>query len=130
MLGATHALANPLSAHYGMTHGVAIGLMLPHVIRFNQEAVGEIYSELLTAVGVTEDRGEGAGDALARVVERMRAAAGLPSTLAECDIQDDILDQLADEAAEQWTGKFNPRPVTAATLRDLYLCASPRSNSC
>jgi alcohol dehydrogenase len=130
MLGATHALANPLSAHYGMTHGVAIGLMLPHVIRFNQEAVGEIYSELLSAVGITEEGGEGPGDALARVVERMRAAAGLPSTLAECDIQDDILDQLANEAAEQWTGKFNPRPVTAATLRDLYLCASPRSNSC
>ncbi len=130
MLGATHALANPLSAHYGMTHGVAIGLMLPHVIRFNQEAVGEIYSELLSEVGITEEGGEGAGDALARVVERMRAAAGLPSTLAECDIEDDILDQLANEAAEQWTGKFNPRPVTAATLRDLYLCASPRSKSC
>ena len=35
MLGACHACANPLTAHYGMTHGIAIGILLPHVIRFN-----------------------------------------------------------------------------------------------
>src|SRR6185295_10640620 len=35
MLGVCHACANPLTAHYGVTHGLAIGIMLPHVIRFN-----------------------------------------------------------------------------------------------
>jgi len=35
-----HAAANPLTAHYGITHGVAIGILLPHVIRFNAAAVG------------------------------------------------------------------------------------------
>ena len=40
MLGATHALANPLTARYGIVHGQAIGLMLPHVIRFNGAAMG------------------------------------------------------------------------------------------
>ena len=35
MLGVCHSCANPLTAHYGITHGVAIGVMLPHVIRFN-----------------------------------------------------------------------------------------------
>jgi alcohol dehydrogenase len=37
MLGATHASANPLTAHYDLPHGIAIGLMLPHVIRYNAE---------------------------------------------------------------------------------------------
>src|SRR5262249_1885937 len=32
MLGATHACANPLTAHYGITHGVAVGVLLPHVV--------------------------------------------------------------------------------------------------
>ena len=41
MLGATHACANPLTAHYGVTHGTAVGIMLPHVIRFNAAAVEE-----------------------------------------------------------------------------------------
>src|SRR5262245_35197920 len=35
MLVATHACANPLTAHYGLTHGLAIGILLPHVVRFN-----------------------------------------------------------------------------------------------
>jgi alcohol dehydrogenase len=35
MLGAAHSAANPLTAHCGVIHGVAVGLMLPHVVRFN-----------------------------------------------------------------------------------------------
>src|SRR5262249_24494991 len=46
MLGATHACANPLTAHYGLTHGISIGIMLPHVIRFNDAAVRPLYWEL------------------------------------------------------------------------------------
>ena len=47
MLGVCHSCANPLTAHYGITHGVAIGVMLPHVIRFNAPAVGPLYAELV-----------------------------------------------------------------------------------
>ncbi len=46
MLGATHALANPLTARYGIVHGQAIGLMLPHVIRFNGARVRRVVSRL------------------------------------------------------------------------------------
>src|SRR5439155_13734969 len=46
MLGACHAGANPLTAHYGITHGIAIGILLPHVIRYNAAAVGALYSDL------------------------------------------------------------------------------------
>jgi alcohol dehydrogenase len=35
MLGAAHACANPLTARFGIAHGVAIALMLPHVVRYN-----------------------------------------------------------------------------------------------
>src|SRR5581483_3029469 len=39
MLGASHACANPLTAHYGLTHGIAVGVMLPHVVRWNSPIV-------------------------------------------------------------------------------------------
>src|SRR5437764_14536495 len=52
MLGAAHALANPLTAHYGITHGVAIGLVLPHVVRFNAAAVGPLYADLAHESGL------------------------------------------------------------------------------
>jgi alcohol dehydrogenase len=43
MLGAAHALANPLTATYGTAHGEAIALMLPHVIRHNGRQVESWY---------------------------------------------------------------------------------------
>ena len=45
---------------------------------------------------------------------------GLPTTLSACGIGRGILPVLADEAAQQWTGRFNPRPVTEADLLQLY----------
>ena len=40
MLGAAHACANPLTAKYQITHGLAVSLMLPHVIELNSKKVG------------------------------------------------------------------------------------------
>src|SRR5207247_3374176 len=55
MLGATHACANPLTAHYGITHGIAIGILLPHVVRFNAATVGDLYHELAEGSGLTDE---------------------------------------------------------------------------
>ena len=35
MLGAAHSIANALTAVCGAVHGVAVGMILPHVVRFN-----------------------------------------------------------------------------------------------
>ena len=77
MLGVCHSCANPLTAHYGVTHGVAIGVMLPHVIRFNAPAAGPLYAELVGRAGSAERRagGGGAGRAGRRADCRRRAAA-------------------------------------------------------
>src|SRR5437867_8164507 len=49
MLGATHACANPLTAQHGTLHGIAIAVMLPHVVRWNASHAGRRYAELLEA---------------------------------------------------------------------------------
>ncbi len=54
MLGAAHACANPLTANYNTDHGVAIGLMLPHVVRWNGHVVADRYRELLELVSGDE----------------------------------------------------------------------------
>ena len=112
MLGVCHSCANPLTAHYGITHGVAIGVMLPHVIRFNAPAAAPLYAHLF-----------GSPDALAARVEHLLSAAGLPKSLKECGVSETILHLLAEEAAEQWTARFNPRPVTEADILALYRAA-------
>lgn len=126
MLGATHALANPLSAHYNMTHGVAIGIMLPHVIRYNAEVVESLYGELASDAGLCESEDSHAADILADMIQSWVARSGQPTDLAQCDVSLDLLPRMADEAAAQWTGNFNPRPVDSTSLQELYQCAFPR----
>lgn len=123
MLGATHALANPLSAHFGLTHGIAIGVMLPHVVRFNESVVGELYANLASDAGLCESRDPSASEHLARYLTSVVRGWGLPTSLQECHVRKDVIPTMAEEAAKQWTGTFNPRPVDVASLKELYECA-------
>ena len=123
MLGATHALANPLSARFGLTHGVAIGIMLPHVIRYNAAVVNRLYGELAGDAGLCDPENPLSADILADYVQSLVERSGLPTTLVDCDVDPDRLDQLAAEAANQWTGGFNPRAVERESLKELYACA-------
>jgi alcohol dehydrogenase len=127
MLGATHACANPLTAHYGVVHGIAIGILLPHVIRYNAVEVGDLYQELADESSYPEAAGNGhpghAAERLAQRITSLMQAAGLPTTLTECGVSSGILPVLAEEANQQWTARFNPRPVTEADLLGLYEAA-------
>jgi alcohol dehydrogenase len=123
MLGAAHACANPLTAHYGLTHGIAVGVLLPHVVRFNTPAVGALYADLAHEVGLINGAAGAAGEVLARRLSELLRAANLPTTLSACGVSAGILPVLAEEAAQQWTGRFNPRPVGEADLLQLYQSA-------
>jgi len=115
MLGATHACANPLTKNYGTEHGAAIALMLPHVVRWNAEEVGARYRELWQAA-----RTRGGAEDLAARLEELANAGGLPRTLRDARVPKGDLPRLADEAAGQWTGRFNPRAFDAAAALRLY----------
>jgi alcohol dehydrogenase len=125
MLGAAHALANPLTTHFDIAHGQAVGMMLPHVIRFNGEEVGGHYFELLecTAGNNGFPAPETGYRGLADFVAGLLAEAGLIGQLRDFDIPGDKLEMLADDAAKQWTAGFNPRKVAAEELLELYRAA-------
>ena len=122
MLGATHACANPLTARYGTAHGAAIAVMLPHVVRWNAGTVASQYDELLEVAG-RGDRNGTPGDALASRLDELAVAGELPRALRTLGATRDDLSALAPEAAEQWTGKFNPRAFDTAGAREVYECA-------
>src|SRR5262249_24130994 len=123
MLGAAHACANPLTAHYGLTHGIAVGILMPHVIRYNAEVVGPLYADLVHDVGLRNGDHGAAGEVLAERITSLLQLAGIPVTLSDCGVSQGILQLLAEEAAQQWTGKFNPRPVGESELHALYMAA-------
>lgn len=120
MLGAAHALANPLTKRHGVVHGRALALTLPRVVRWNRAAASEAYADLLRAAGGTPGPGETSGDQLAELLRDWAEAAALPGAFSAAGIHQADLDILAGEAAQEWTGKFNPRPFEANAALDLY----------
>lgn len=124
MLGAAHAAANPLTAHFGIVHGQAVGVMLPHVIRFNAadptsrrayaELAGEAESDCINDGHIQTC------EQLAARIDLLLGLAQMPRSLAECGVERDSVGQLAEEAARQWTATFNPRTVTKEDFAKLY----------
>jgi alcohol dehydrogenase len=122
MLGAAHACSNPLTARYGTTHGVALGILLPQVVLWNGEHGCEGYVELLQLLGIASDSPSAASRLAAHLTE-LAAAAGLPATLHSVDVPEADLPLLAEQAATEWTGTFNPRPFGAEGALEIYRAA-------
>ena len=120
MLGAAHATANPLTARFDVTHGHAVALMLPHVVRFNRNdtAINEIYEkyEALVPVSSREER------KMEFWLERIIAKAGLP-TLVDLGVKVLDVESLSEAAEQQWTGRFNPRSVSKKDFEEIYQSA-------
>jgi alcohol dehydrogenase len=125
MLGAAHALANPLTTDFGIVHGQAVGLMLPHVIRFNGAEYNRWYVDLLECTAGVNGfpQPESGAPGLADFVTGLACKAGLPHRLAECGVDKNRLPQMAGDAAKQWTSKHNPRVVGKRELLAIYEAA-------
>lgn len=122
MLGAAHACANPLTAQFGVPHGLALAILLPHVVRWNARVAQEGYAALLGAPR-RRTRDEDTGEILARRIEDLAAAGNLASTLSDAGIGGEAIPRLAELAAQQWTGTFNPRPFDASGAAEIYRAA-------
>jgi len=127
MLGAAHSAANPLTAHFDVVHGQAVGMMLPWVVRFNASDPTALraYAELASApeIACVSDGLETAVEALVTRLEQLLDLAGFPRSLAECGVTRSALPALASEAARQWTAAFNPRTVSVTDFVELYEAA-------
>ncbi|RZP30101.1 iron-containing alcohol dehydrogenase [bacterium] len=119
MLGAAHACANPLTAQYQLTHGIALAILLPHVVRWNTQMSDSLYSGLMDSNIPPEQ----AGTRLAERLVELSKAGGFPSNLKTVGIPQHDLADLAESAGTQWTGTFNPRPFSESEALEVYQCA-------
>ena len=122
MLGAAHACAAPLTARFAVQHGLALAILLPHVVRWNGGVVADRYAALLDSPR-RRARDQDAAETLAGRLEDLAAAAGLGLKLSDSGVDGTALTDLAADAAQQWTGTFNPRPFDAAGAMEIYRAA-------
>jgi alcohol dehydrogenase len=136
MLGAAHALANPLTAMLGVPHGQAVGLMMPHVIRFNGQTVNDRYEQLAKNLPTHHqvDNRDTASHRLAELFTQWLKKASLATSLEELnqwlalakgnpEQTQTLLRELARSATKQWTATFNPRAASETDMLALYQSA-------
>mgnify|MGYP000187056270 CR=1 FL=1 len=101
-LGLVHGMAHPLGIRHGIPHGEICAMLLPHVLRFNREAVPKKYSMLSALFGTD------AADFCNVLLERF----GLPRTL-NLPMSDSELSWLVQETLSSGSTQANPRAVSA-----------------
>ena len=95
--------------------GAAIALMLPHVVRWYQEA----WQQEGTGSGLLLEGNE----PLDARLRDLAAAAELPRTLRDASVSEGVLPRLADEAAAEWVARYSPRALDSAAAHELYRAA-------
>jgi alcohol dehydrogenase len=123
-LGSTHAMSHPCGAQFGVPHGVANAINLPHVIRFNAEAgddVADRYRDVCDALGV-ETGGSAAtvGDNLADHVTRFAEGLGLPTRLSQVGVPEEGIPGLVEGAMGDGLSLMNPREPSEEDYERLF----------
>ncbi len=112
-LGAVHAISHPLGGlrEPRLHHGTLNAVVMPTVLRFNADHVGDKYHRLRAAMGLARDTD------LPAFIAAFNAKLGLPANLREMGVTDDIVPGMAAAAELDHCNATNPRPAT----KDDYL---------
>ena len=125
--GGVHATAHALGALYGIPHGLANSIMLPHVMTFNLEEKPERFVLIADAMGVNIDgmTPDLAARAAVQAVKDLQKSVGLTQTLKDCGVPDDreALQPLIDLAMGDSQLPYNPRDLEEDDVYNLYLKA-------
>ena len=126
-LGAVHSCAHALSTVADMHHGLANGIMIDAVMRFNLSAASARLAELARVARVPGgDAGsdEARADAFITWLGRLKQTLGIPATLSDYRgarrVTAADISRLVDIATVDICHQTNPRPCTADDFRQIF----------
>jgi hypothetical protein len=126
-LGAVHSCAHALSTVADLHHGLANGIMIDHVMRFNLPSATAKMAELARVAGVAGAgtlSGEAAAAAFIAWLARMKAALGIPATLGALPSKRPVtradIPALVEVAINDICHKTNPRPCTREDFERIF----------
>ncbi len=118
LLGLVHATGHPVSGTYGVAHGQTLATMLPHVMRFNLEAVADRYADVGLALGVAHDAHAAIG-----AVEKLSATVGTNRSLSDLGAKTGDIDALTTDALRDMIILNTPRYPSREDVKGLYQLA-------
>ena len=116
-LGAVHSMSHALGANQELRlhHGTLNAVLLPAVLRFNQDCVGNKYSRIARAMGQDESID------LANEIEKLNQAIGIPNNLKEMGVTEDLIPSLVAHAKEDPSNLTTPRLPSQEEWEELFL---------
>ncbi len=120
-LGLCHALSHQLTPAFGIPHGRANALLLPHVVAYNGQAAAGRYTDLATRLGLN---GEQPVASLVAALAKLRADSGIPASLQAAGVTKAQLAQalphMVANGAKDPNARTNPRQPTPDEIERLY----------
>ena len=116
LLGLVHAMAHSLGAVCRVPHGLANGILLPHVMLFNLEEVPDLMADVALAMGAapaTMPDADAGAEAVAAIHELTRKI-GLPQRLQDVGVTEEQLEECSELALTDGSVVYNPRMVMEA----------------
>ena len=115
-LGGVHSMSHACGADQTLRlhHGTLNAVILPTILDFNRDHVGDKYSRLNVAMGL-----DAAADP-AEFIRGLNADLGLPANLGEMGIRRDSIPSLAEHATKDICTLTNPRPCASADYEQLF----------
>lgn len=112
-VGMVHALAHTVGGKYGVPHGIANGILLPHCIMYNLDECPDRYAMVAEAMGARKagmsdmEAGEAAANAIWKLTKKM----GLPQRLRDVGVPEDGLKECAEAALYDGSIVYNPKTI-------------------
>ena len=123
-VAAVHALAYPLGGHFHISHGLSNELVLPHVLRFNNQNASDLYSQLapfILPANMLSSAQSQTSTLLADYFSQLPLDLGLPTKLSACGVGENDLVMLAQDAMLQTRLLVNnPREVEYEDALRIY----------
>ena len=117
-LGAVHSCAHALGTVVDMHHGLANGIMIDHVMRFNADAAGEKMAELARVCGAGNT-----AEAFVEWLAALKARIGIPARLGGKGVTTAHIPRLVQIAVEDTCHQTNPKPVSAGDFERIFQAA-------
>lgn len=116
-LGVVHSLAHPLSSLLDTHHGLANAVNLPYGMRFNAEGLEEQFQRMAQVMGLAKTTAEDLVNHLFALNQQL----GLPIHLRDIGVKEEHIEALSDLAFADFCHPNNPKPVSRADFKQLYL---------
>ncbi len=113
-VGMVHALAHSVGAIFGVHHGLANSILLPACLRYNADACGDVYLNVLSAMGIRSEgmQPDQAGDVVADKIMEFTKKLGLPQRLRDVGVPEAGLKDCSELALSDGAIVYNPKFIT------------------